>query len=591
MGTNDLGDSVAGFTGALARLEEAVAPFSEVRNALFADTAAWTNLLVFKLAPETTVEPCLVVVIAGGTNTGKSTLFNWLTGGARSPVRNTAAATRRPVLAANPMRAGQCLAGSLLTAFDTRPLDDEADALSHDTPENALFVAVVPDLPDHYVLLDTPDVDSIDQTNWDVADHLRAASDALVAVLTGEKYMDDRVVSFFSDAGASGRPVIPVMNKADAADVARAQLEDFCDRARLVKPVCFAAARSNRAQLQYDLPITRIDGTVDLRDHLNTIDAASVKTEVQQRSLTFVMNGSRTFLRRLDDRGRDWRHTIDGFSTDAHRVAQRYEPAPGAEVGGLFHRFVQQKRTGLDKAIGQASEQFVRGVSTVGRVVGRAFYRRSQFEQPRPVETDSALREAHAKEIGRLARDLNTRFYEAAASMPQPDGGLVRAGLERIDTDAAVDAIVRDTLKAERISDEFREHAQRMLEAWWNDHKGRRRVIEALDKMLVLAPTAIAGVVAVQTAGVGAAEAVFVATPIVEQFAARVIEFQFGDALFDFISPWRKEQQDALAHALDTHLAKPALEDIHALHDAVAGEIRTELEQWHEACRTASSTS
>src|SRR5690606_23338045 len=98
------------------------------------------------------------------------------------------------------------------------------------TPPNALFVATHEQLPDRLVLLDTPDVDSIETEHWAVADIIRAAGDVLVAVLTGEKYKDDRVVSYFRQALASGRVVVPVMNKANPArdfEVARNQLAEF----------------------------------------------------------------------------------------------------------------------------------------------------------------------------------------------------------------------------------------------------------------------------------------------------------------------------------------------------------------------------
>ena len=86
-------------------------------------------------------------------------------------------------------------------------------------------------LPDHLVLMDTPDVDSIMKRNWEVAAHLRAAGDVMIAVITGEKYKDERVVEFFRQAVSAGRVVVPVMNKANPAEnfaVARRQTEEFC---------------------------------------------------------------------------------------------------------------------------------------------------------------------------------------------------------------------------------------------------------------------------------------------------------------------------------------------------------------------------
>ena len=46
-----------------------------------------------------------------------------------------------------------------------------------------------------------------------------------------------------------------------------------------------------------------------------------------------------------------------------------------------------------------------------------------------------------------------------------------------------------------------------MLDTWWEDHKGRRRALEALDAVLAVMPAAIAAPIALHTGGLGAAEA------------------------------------------------------------------------------------
>ena len=81
-------------------------------------------------------------------------------------------------------------------------------------PADVLFVTCEASLPDDLILMDTPDVDSIEKRNWEVSEHIRAAGDVLIAVLTAEKYKDERVVADFREAVASARGVIPVMNKA-----------------------------------------------------------------------------------------------------------------------------------------------------------------------------------------------------------------------------------------------------------------------------------------------------------------------------------------------------------------------------------------
>jgi hypothetical protein len=132
--------------------------------------------------------------------------------------------------------------------------------------------------------------------------------------------------------------------------------------------------------------------------------------------------------------------------------------------------------------------------------------------------------------------------------------------------------VSRQTLRSESISKEFRDHANRTLETWWTDHKGRRRVLEGLDAVLAIMPAAIAAPLSLYTGGVGVPETLIVAGPLAEQFVARVIEYQFGDAMFDFLSPWRNEQQQNLMRALHEHVTRPALRDLYEMLEPLEGE-------------------
>ena len=192
-----LGHALGQFNRVLEELRGHLAATPELEAALFRNTEEWRNLLSYKLLPHFEGEGCLVAAVAGGTNTGKSTVFNLLLGRDISPVRNTAAATSRPVLAGNTPRYTQCLEGRLMPEFHAQPLEDPEVVIRSGSAPNALFAVREDSLPHRLVLLDTPDVDSIDQRNWEVADHIRAAGDVLIALLTGEKYKDDRVVQFF----------------------------------------------------------------------------------------------------------------------------------------------------------------------------------------------------------------------------------------------------------------------------------------------------------------------------------------------------------------------------------------------------------
>lgn len=584
-----LGQSLAGFDAALRRLRSALATDAAVRKIVFADADEWINLLTYKLVPHLAGEGCLVAAVTGGTNTGKSTVFNLLVGEAVSPMTATAAATRRPVLAASSTRAAQCLEGKLVPEFQPLPLDDPESAIARDTPADALYVVESDRLPERLALLDTPDVDSIEREHWAVADNIRATGDVLVAVLTGEKYKDDRVVEYFRQAAASGRVVVPVMNKANPEDdyaIARRQLDEFksdvgCDGPAFVLPHDFSIGRD------LDRPIRALDGDDRLDEYLLSLDVPAIKERVYRSTVDHFISRAETFLDHAGSVAGVLRSVADEMESRAASYSQRYDPAPGSEIGGLFHEYVQSRRGAVFRWIGESSKVVVKGASAVGRGIQNAFRRRAVLEAPPKRQTDKEVREAHARAIERIARDLAADYIETARNLREPAGHLVEKPLEDLDVESAVNQVVSQTLHSENISEEFKRHAYKLLDTWWDDHKGKRRILEALDGILAITPAAIAVPISLHTGGLGVAETVVVAGPIVEQFVARVIEYQFGDALFDFLSPWRAEQQQALADALADRVAGPALQPLREALEPLEGDIMTELRRWLESCRTA----
>ncbi|MBI2435983.1 MAG: 50S ribosome-binding GTPase, partial [Candidatus Hydrogenedentes bacterium] len=540
-----LGNALAEFNAALLRLRARLDAAPPLREAVLADADEWISLLHYKLLPHFEGEGCLVAAVAGGTNTGKSTVFNMLLGEDISPVRNTAAATSRPVLAGSTRRYAECLGGKLVPEFQAEALGDPEAVIRGTSAPETLFAVQSDMLPDRLVLLDTPDVDSIDRQNWAVAENIRAAGDVLVAVLTGEKYKDERVVEFFRRARRAGRLILPLMNKADPDkdfDVARRQLADFCQDTGCDGPALFAVAHDFAIARDFrGRKIHPLTQALPLHEYLEQLDVEQIKKNVYRDTVTHFAECAAAFLVRAREEGARLRQVVQSFDAQAHAVALQYAPAPGAAVGGLFHEFVQAKRGRLDQVIGSASRAVARGISAVGRSVTGALLRRATFEKPAHEIDEGELRTAHRERLESLARGLAASYYELAQNLREPLDALARQGLETLDLEAAIERIIRDTLQAEDVSLAFRQHAQRQLDLWWNEHPMRRQAIMALDKLLLLAPAAIASAMAVHTGGVGVAEAMVVAGPVAEQFAARAVEFQFGDRLFDFISPWQQE--------------------------------------------------
>ncbi len=82
----------------------------------------WFELLRCKLLPQVEGPPLLIVAIVGGTNIGKSVVFNHLAGETASAATPLAAGTKHPGMprAAGLRRSGA--AGSALRAFPTAPV-------------------------------------------------------------------------------------------------------------------------------------------------------------------------------------------------------------------------------------------------------------------------------------------------------------------------------------------------------------------------------------------------------------------------------------------------------------------------------------
>ncbi|MFH1266660.1 MAG: GTPase, partial [Planctomycetota bacterium] len=178
------------------------------------DGEGWFELLHLKLLPQLEVEPFLVVGIVGGTNIGKSVLFNHLAGEVASGVSPLAAGTTHPVCLVPPGMNDPAALATLFEGFDLAAWQSAEDPLG-ECPEDMLFWRVGRNVPPRLLLLDAPDVDSDVAVNWHRARAIRQAADVLVAVLTQQKYNDAVVKQFFREAAEADKPIIVVFNQCD----------------------------------------------------------------------------------------------------------------------------------------------------------------------------------------------------------------------------------------------------------------------------------------------------------------------------------------------------------------------------------------
>jgi hypothetical protein len=330
-----------------------------------------------------------------------------------------------------------------------------------------------------------------------------------------------------------------------------------------------------------------LSGGPELKEHLASLEVTAIKSRVYEGTVARFITDADGFLCKLGAIAEPLGEVVASFSELAAHASREYDPAPGRDVGGLFHEYVQARRGPIRRTIGAASATVVRGAGAVGRAIRGSIARRATLEatETQPSGADEALRALHRESLERITRDLVAECAERARTLGSPAREIVGERFARLDADAACAAVAADVLQPGPLSEAFKQHAQKLLDAWWKDHKGRRRALEALDAVLAVMPAAIAAPIALHTGGLGAAEAAVFVGPVAAQFVARVMEYQFGDALFDFISPWKREQLERLKTALTRHVIDSGLGPLRTALDTMQGEPAEAMRSALDKCR------
>jgi len=172
----------------------------------------WFELLRQKLVPQLKDDAFLVVAVVGGTNIGKSVIFNHLAGTRASATSPLATGTKHPVCLVPPGFEATHDLESIFESFKLYSWNDSDEALT-EADEHMLFWRESTTTPPELLVLDTPDVDSDAPMNWVRADAIRRSADVLLAVLTQQKYNDAAVKDFFRKAAEEDKAVIVVFNQ------------------------------------------------------------------------------------------------------------------------------------------------------------------------------------------------------------------------------------------------------------------------------------------------------------------------------------------------------------------------------------------
>ncbi len=152
----------------------------------------------------------LLAVVGGSTGSGKSTLVNSLIGEALSPSGVLRPTTRAPILLHHPNDEKWFKSQRILPG-----LSREQDGSSPGHPEalESLQLSPAKSLAPGLALLDSPDIDSIEEGNRDLAQQLLAAADLWVFVTTAARYADAIPWDLLRNAASRGACVAVVLDR------------------------------------------------------------------------------------------------------------------------------------------------------------------------------------------------------------------------------------------------------------------------------------------------------------------------------------------------------------------------------------------
>lgn len=322
---------------AAQQLEAAVGVLSRAADVLqppVLESCEWYELLRQKLLPQLGSDAWLVAAVVGGTNIGKSVIFNHLAGCRASSTSPLASGTKHPVCL---VPEGFTERQNLQHVFPDFALHEwsDADHALRETDQHELFWRTAPELPSTLLVLDTPDIDSDARVNWVRADAIRRSADVLIAVLTQQKYNDAAVKEFFRKAAAEDKAVQVVFNQCllpDDEDYWPVWLETFCSETG-VKPECVYLAPADRAaaeamQLPFyerDWPPSGEDVPAnseprDLRTDLASLRFREIRVRTLRGSVRELLNkhsGVPHWLHALQNASDDLKATSERLSSDA----------------------------------------------------------------------------------------------------------------------------------------------------------------------------------------------------------------------------------------------------------------------------------
>jgi hypothetical protein len=361
---SDCANSVEQLHRSLVELEKrsGVLQLDELRQ------SEWFQLLEQKLLPQMTDSAFLVAAVVGGTNLGKSVVFNHLAGNRASATSPLASGTKHPVCL---VPIGFEETRKLADVFPDFELRDwsSADAALEEIAQDVLFWRPSEDMPPNLLVLDTPDIDSDARVNWDRADKIRRSADVLIAVLTQQKYNDAAVKEFFRRAAAEDKFVLVVFNQVHLPDDEQywpLWMKTFCDETGIRPEFLYLAPHDRKAAESNSLPFIERSWPADEREtgqtggsnrqlntDLSTLRFGEIKLRTLRGSLDVITtpSGAEAFLQNVLQRSGEYRSAAELLSTHKLAEIENWPGVPATIVVQKIRTWWQAQREGWSASV------------------------------------------------------------------------------------------------------------------------------------------------------------------------------------------------------------------------------------------------
>ena len=355
----------------------------------------------------------LLAVVGGSTGSGKSTLVNRLVGKPVTTPGVLRPTTRHPVLACNPVDSDWFESDHILPRL---PRITGGTALGGTDDVFGLRLVAVDEVPAGVGLLDAPDLDSVSQTNREMAGMLMSAADLWFFVTTASRYADAVPWAALRAAVDRNAAVVIVLNRVPAEAMAEvtAHLRQLLAEERLAGAPLFVIPESPLVEGM--LPPDR---TAELQEWINNLVAdAAMRAAVARRTMDGAVG-----------------QIVTDMPTITDAVAQQLNSA-------------NRLRAVVDDAYGRAVDKLEAAASDGSLMRGEVLARWQEF-----VGTGQLLKRLE-EGVGRL-RDRIGAAVRGAPTPPERVTEAIESGLATLVVDSANEASRQAEL------------------AWRNDDAGR----------------------------------------------------------------------------------------------------------------------